>query len=107
MKTITYACDRCGHTQDSDRKFADTDRWMTTITLAMQDGHQENNNGHLNLTARDTAKVKTVLWCDKCCDEVGLSNIHRLSQPMPYDPAPPTLEDMLREIIREEIGNNQ
>ena len=39
-------------------------------------------------------------WCEKCCDE-----FHLLKKAEPQEESPlPTLEDMVREIVREEIG---
>ena len=45
-------------------------------------------------------------WCLECCIEMGITKLWKESPtpPFPIQP-PPTLEDMIREIIREERGN--
>lgn len=43
-------------------------------------------------------------WCLACCIEMGIAQPCKESKAQPIQP-PPTLEDMIREIIREEIDN--
>ena len=43
-------------------------------------------------------------WCLECCIEMGITKPGKESLTLPFQP-PPTLEDMVREIIREEIEN--
>lgn len=41
-------------------------------------------------------------WCLDCCIEMHIAEPCKKSQAQPIQP-PPTLEDMIREIIREEV----
>lgn len=100
MKTTIYACDRCDWKQDRDRKFDGPYRWMRTVSILMEDGHHDIGYGS-RLDGSDM--IKSVFWCDVCCAAVGLAR-HR-PVPKADEPPPPTIEDMLREIIREEMGN--
>ena len=43
-------------------------------------------------------------WCLECCIEMGITKPWKESPAQPIQP-PSTLEDMIREIIREEIEN--
>ncbi len=96
MKNESYSCDRCGHTQDRDRKFSDEDRWMWKVTLFCHLGDDPK--------VEDRNLVRQVLWCSSCCDEVGLDNLSGHTE-QPVDVAdPPSFEDVLRAIIRDEIG---
>lgn len=80
----TYVCDRCGHTQTKDEQM-----WNVGIFY-----------GHVHNTSE---MKKPSLWCRKCCDELQI-----ISTPTAAASEPPlvvlTLEDKIREIVREEIG---
>ena len=56
--------------------------------------------------SRERMEVCQVLaeWCLECCIEMGIAAPCKESPAIPIRP-PPTLEDMVREIIREEIEN--
>jgi len=43
-------------------------------------------------------------WCLDCCIEMGIAKPCKESSAQPIQPSP-TLEDMIREIIREELEN--
>lgn len=103
VKTETFTCDRCKHAQARDRKFGDADRWMKTIDVVMRDGY--TTSGAIRSADHGTTFVKTVIWCDQCCAEMGIGDLHSLSPRVPDAPPQPTIEDMLREIMREEIGS--
>jgi len=42
-------------------------------------------------------------WCDWCINEAGLVIPPKPKKEDPLPPLPPTLEDMIREIVRSEI----
>jgi hypothetical protein len=102
-KREIFTCDRCGYEQDRDRKFNDEMRWMRTITLFVEDGDANRHgvNPH-HIASRDQSI--SALWCEKCCDETGVSRLNRLSKPTPDDPPAATMEDIVREIVRDETG---
>jgi hypothetical protein len=83
-----------------DSKTTNTTRWMHTVSIVMTNGHARRNS---NTTILCSDFMKTVLWCGSCCEQIGLSRVTRVSAPKPDAPPPPTIEDMLRDIIREEI----
>ena len=92
----TYCCDKCGHTQSSDRKFSDSDRWMKTIVLGVKDGFQ-HVDGNIRFGFSDT--VESVLWCDQCLGDFGVTRLV-LRQPANDPPPPaPTLDDIIRDIV--------
>lgn len=45
-------------------------------------------------------------WCLDCCIEMGIAQPCKEVKAQPIQPLP-TLEDMIREIIREEIDNKE
>lgn len=97
-RNTTFTCDRCEHTQRSDRKFRDDDRWMRTIRIDVFDGDMpEGAIRHANIKYSIQS-----LWCDKC---LGEFDTHRLtSRPDGQEaPATPTFEEVLRAVIGEEI----
>lgn len=93
----SYVCDRCGHEQLSDRKFTDTDRWMFTVTVISETGF---TRGPRNVMRAD--RKGCVFWCQNCCQEVG---VLAPPEPVAKTQEPPSLEDMIREIVREEVGH--
>jgi hypothetical protein len=102
-KREIFTCDRCGYEQDRDRKFNDEMRWMRTITLFVEDGHaiRQGVNFH-HIASRD--RHGSVLWCDKCCEDSGLNRITKVTTAKANEQPEPTIEDIIREIVREETG---
>lgn len=105
MPRITiYECDRCGHTQDRDRKFSDDQRWMRTITVYVEDGFNETRT---NLDTEDRPvlipfrdNMGSVLWCEKCCDDTGISKLTAVSRRPINDGQPvATLETAIRDVV--------
>ncbi len=89
MKTTTYKCDRCG-AEDTTNKI-NLDRVGVFV------GHYERS-----YTFGLEPKVElTQEWCLDCRIKTGLTPAPT-SQP-PAEVSPVTLEDMIREMMREEI----
>ena len=91
MITTTYKCDRCGHEQNDNKQ-------MWEVAVSVQ---------HLDSTTRVKREFHylskhTPIWCRACIDALGL-----LSGWKPLEDASqtvaPTLEDQIREVIRDEI----
>lgn len=80
----TYTCDRCGHEQDNDDQ-------MLEIGIVYR---------HLRFSF-SPHPGKNALWCRKCTDEVGITPVQKTADPQP--PPRLTLEDLIRELIREEV----
>jgi hypothetical protein len=88
MKTTTYKCDRCG-VED------------TTGEIILQ--YVFVGCGEYLSDAKKRAQ--SVEWCLKCRIETGLiSPLPKMPDIKPIEPAP-TLEEMIREIVRDEIQN--
>ena len=79
----TYVCDRCGHSQDKDEQM-----WNVGIFY-----------GHVRQSA---SMQKPSLWCRKCCDELQIILTPKAAASEP-PPVVLTLEDKIREIVREEM----
>jgi hypothetical protein len=90
----TYTCDRCGHAQDDAEQM-----WSVGVTYSHGHGRLEYIGGKSTYGA--------ALWCRACMQHLGILGPHQAqvedaaAKPAP---APPSLEDLIREIAREEIA---
>ena len=102
----THTCDRCGHTQDQFG-IVDKNGWrkMRTIRLIAYHNPVGDNMAYYRPPNYEDSQHQ-VLWCEACCVEVGIVRVVKRGAQPPSLPETP-LEDMLREIIREEISNAQ
>lgn len=88
MITTTYKCDRCGHEQNKPDQ-------MWDIMLCFR--HHENSEMRLNIYSGD----RKAIWCREC---VKLFPTIASFAPNPAEgKSAPTLEETIREIIREEV----
>jgi len=94
MKTTIYTCDRC-KAESADNKILD----LAIISIGVKDA---SYGSYSSITLRDCAN-REVEWCIKCRTETGIER-EREETPKPL-PKPPTIEEMLREIVREELQN--
>ena len=86
-KLTTYTCDRC-------KKTSEKPNFLHSITV-MVGSRYGNNNG------------PTVEWCRACVVEAGITS-WTPSPPLKKEDLPEALsvEDLIREIIREEMESN-
>lgn len=81
-----YVCDRCDHKQKTPAKM-----WKVGIVV--------NHIGHVQVSSPRSSQ----LWCDDCTNKFSLT-------PKPFSafpdegPKPPTLEDIIREIVFETVS---
>lgn len=92
MITTTYSCDRCGHSQPDSEQM-----WSLGIMLE-----------HRQFTPYWAGKAAAVqvLWCRKCVESICLLKAAmgaREAKPAHVPETPPTFEEMIREIVREEV----
>lgn len=89
MITTTYTCDRCKATQDTDKQF-----WKVGAACWQSTQH-----------APGTFDWKFMHVCRSCAEIMGFLPGDAKKQ----DPAvePPTLEDIIREIVQNEIYNTR
>lgn len=101
-KIESYECDRCGHTQPRDRQFPgpENPRWMYTIDVTMRGGDQPTY-GSVRLENNETHRAH-VLWCGECVEAIRLNKLG-IGKPVDSVVAAQTLDDVLREIVREEL----
>lgn len=96
MREVAYTCDRCGYETDSwdnTRSEGGSSRQMWTVGVAVR------HSQHLQSVGAYVTEGQRADWCDSCVREMGLVGV----KPTPnQDPPPPTLEDIIREIVREE-----
>ena len=85
-RTVTYTCDCCGHTQDKPDQM-----WNIGYGL-----WHENTQPDVYAISRQSK-----MWCRKCVEALGLLSKPKTAvDPIPVQP--PTLEDIIRAISREE-----
>lgn len=88
MKQITYICDRC--------KMQDTDNKIELISVKIVLSSHNDSGFH--------STVKQADWCRKCLASYGFVGITEDTEPPVIKIVPPqTLEDIVKEIIREEL----
>jgi hypothetical protein len=86
-KTI-LTCDRC-------KKEVDT---LCEVAAGMKQNNYSSYGGRgININSPYFAE-----WCAPCCAEVGF---HKYQPPKTVEEIQPKLEEIIREIIREEIEN--
>jgi len=90
MRETILTCDRC-------RKKVDN---LSEVGAGIRSLHYGSYGGG------DTYVVHQfgAEWCLECCIEMGIAKPRKESSAQPIQPFP-TLEDMIREIIREEVEN--
>lgn len=91
---VTYSCDRCGHSQEGTNGMYNLQPgqrqiWAVAIRLG--------TNGIHDLMAD---------WCRPCCIEMGILKpaASGADAPTVAPETKPTLEDVVREIVRQEIA---
>lgn len=89
IKTIK-TCDRCGKECEGES------RWVGV-------GLAETNTTYNPL--RIEGKLK--LWCFKCLNDCGLEKLFEGGKRVEPATPEPTLEDMVRDIVADEIDNQQ
>jgi hypothetical protein len=92
MIVTTYTCDRCGHSQDEgaeNRHNPGGFRQMWDVSIELR-----------SYTARFVPDRKR-LWCQDCCDELRL--FESMRDQKPETPPPPSMESIIRDIMRDEM----
>lgn len=89
MATKTeFICDRCGKVQNDDKQF-----WMVGFIVT--------TNRYITSVSNYTSVQHKREWCRACVEEFGiLPRVDTKDAPAPEIPL--TIEDMIREIVREE-----
>jgi hypothetical protein len=85
--TTIIKCDRCGKQCDNGSMF--------TVNIIVYKGANSTYIGHCEFS-QDHAD-----WCEECCVAMHIHPTPKEQTPTPV----PTLEDMVRQIVQEEIDN--
>lgn len=88
MIVTTYTCDRCGHSQTTKDNMWEIKLNFNNLGASVYGVHGYNK-----------------LWCKACCQLFPQLLMETPKNPEPSTPPPPTLEDLLRDLIKEEIAN--
>jgi hypothetical protein len=88
MIHIEYECDRCGHKQPTIDQMWDVGWGFCSSSGSLFSQH----------SYAKTVPVIRGMWCRKCLEKWNF-----LPTEKPVPATLPTLEDMLREMVREEI----
>lgn len=92
MPVITkYVCDKCGATQDTDNQM-----WSVGVTV----------RANLSPTWTYPDRRANQLWCRSCTEKLGLLPTSDPVLANSIKENPPTLEDMIREIVNDEMANH-
>lgn len=88
----TFTCDRCGHTQDNDDQ-------MWSVGLVYIHGNRQLAYG-----GGSNSVYKAAMWCRECMQAMKVLGSYSFEATKVPDPTPPpSLEDLIREIAREEV----
>lgn len=94
----TYTCDKCGRTEDHQS-------FLFKLSTSV-DKYQYSYRIETTHKQAFHAKPVQTDWCGECCAKLGLAEL--IDAPKAEEPSPPmSMEDFIREIIREEIGCQQ
>ena len=89
-QTTTYTCDRCGTHRVDEANF------LTQVCVKV--GVAWSRDGYTN------AVIPPQMWCLECVVGRGLLHPGSVSMDASKAPAqPPTLDEVIREIVRDEI----
>ena len=87
MITTTYKCDKCGHEQPTADQM-----WTVAFTFKSAE----------DWSSTQPAKAKEELWCRACLEKLHVLSQHSAKE-VDIPTQPPTLEEMIRQIVREEL----
>lgn len=94
MITTTFTCDRCGEEKHNDQ--------MTTVSIYIRDG-AGRPYGPASFGDYEHP-VKSADWCRDCLKELGIWPVPPKPKEGEPEPYVATMEDIIREIVREELA---
>lgn len=99
MKTTTYRCDRCQR-YSTDKSELD----LKEIKVGIREMNYASSSYHAGFHIYNPRKELTAEWCKTCCAEVGFVS-EQGKDPNAAEEVRPSLEDLIREIVAEEVEN--
>lgn len=93
--TQIYTCDNCGHAQTCPQNRGDDlTRYMYDVKITLE-GYQ---------FAHHLTTPHHVLYCENCVEKFSLRRpMHRAQ----IEDKPPTLDDVVRQIVKDEMKNSE
>lgn len=100
----TYKCDKCGHEQDSSTRWeshSNNDSGAKQFwTVEIRYTHDVTNNSiYSSSNVHATAN-----FCRDCMASMGILSTGNDGKEIPKPEVPVTMEDIIREIVHEEMG---
>lgn len=90
-------CDRC-------QKTAETNEEVSALAVSsISVGRRIHYSSYQDSEVYPASEEWSGEWCAACCREVGVFEILALEQKPPEGQPVPTLEDMIRELVRQEM----
>lgn len=87
MIITTYCCDKCDHRQSVSEQM-----WRVRVQY-----QHEGSRGDERFWSSEEQ-----MWCRTCLENAGLVAISA-KRAVPETPAPPSFEDLIRDIVRAEV----
>lgn len=94
MIKVFYKCDRC-EKQDDDNKMQ-----LWVVCVRYQSYSKDSQNLYSALSSNSTDPVQ---WCRECSIKMGIPLGSLEERKSVTNELPPTIEDMIREIVRQEM----
>jgi hypothetical protein len=94
MKREIQVCDRCGASAET----VEEKQALELVQISLATGYV-----YTGIRLHPSHPSWSKEWCLKCRTELGILPVPSGTQPKDV-PEPPSLEDMIREIVREEIS---
>lgn len=96
MITITWKCDRCGKEECKNSGEGNpVDFWAVAVTVRT-----------LAITPSQPARTIEQHWCRMCVEAMHLASpVRHTEQKLERSQIPPTFEDLVREIVKDELAN--
>lgn len=87
----TYTCDRCS-------KQGESPDFLLAVDVRIRSSYPTSYSDNMDVK-------KTAEWCQQCLHDTGLKQIYDVEKKKRVDPPPnpPTIEDLVREIVSEMI----
>lgn len=98
MRVTAFTCDRCGKTVEGSKHLH-----AVGVVVAAETPADHLAGNRLGYNRSDTQVVLKGEWCEDCLTETALRG--RWVDGVKVEPeAPLTIEDVIRELVREEIA---
>ena len=98
MRREIQTCDRCGESAESD-----ADRKVLGLSKIVI-GREATYSSYSGTSVYAAIRPWEGEWCAACCTALGVDGILPPNASRKYEPEKaPTLEDMIREVVRQEL----